>query len=230
MKGLRKIMMKRRRRRSTKEHDIVFGLDSPKSSSSSSERSFWRRRPSDSVLTDETTTSSFATDDAPWRTGTFSTRSMVLHFSKCPLSLKHTTMILLLLFRLLLLLENILTDGSPRASDWWEDKPLVGDPSCCSLDSESLSTEEGSTEKKFRNRGLETWLQSRKAWKESGTPSSYGEKEKGVVSSSPRVLSSSLRRELAKNLSDNRRQYTLPKRISLGTMIGVYQTIWNGDD
>lgn len=128
--------------------------------------------------------------------------------------------------------ENILSE-SPRNTDWWEDvaeaaQAIEARPSM-SFDSTELpvvteSVSEDSsysppTKKRFRNVGLETWLQVREAWKQPV-------KEEIVLQPYP---SAATRRELRRWLT-NYREYKLRRPMALGDMVEIYNEIWNEDE
>jgi hypothetical protein len=82
-------------------------------------------------------------------------------------------------------------------------------------------------EKRFRNRGLETWLQTREAWHLYNSQSTTEEQNCDQVAKYP---SQALKKDLVKSLGDKSRECTLPRRLPLSAMIDVYTEIWNGSD
>ena len=123
--------------------------------------------------------------------------------------------------------ENILVNGAPKESDWWDqessDEDEDDESQGSARDSGSAPTEASTHAKgvKFRNCGFETWAQVQEAWRSSG-PDTVKE---CTATTSPSPI---LKQELVKSLS-GRRMFDLPQRIPLKNLIGAYNDIWNGD-
>lgn len=120
-------------------------------------------------------------------------------------------------------------------SDWWEEddssddgESSVGESTTSELSysSKELSpagtTMPGKVERRFRNRGLETWKQGRQAWcSESRSQSGPIKKAKPIPAS--------FQKELVKCLAD-RRQFELSQSIPLADMIEAYTIVWSKEE
>jgi hypothetical protein len=114
---------------------------------------------------------------------------------------------------LLLRSENFLK-APLSESDWWE-----SDADDSSSTASSSEEDEGKEARRFRNLGLHTWSQGRKAWREAG--------REDYVPKIRQPIPSSFKKELVKCLAQ-RRQFELSQRIPLGDMIEAYTEAWNG--
>eukprot|EP00522_Entomoneis_paludosa_P011367 CAMPEP_0172448988 /NCGR_PEP_ID=MMETSP1065-20121228/7840_1 /TAXON_ID=265537 /ORGANISM="Amphiprora paludosa, Strain CCMP125" /LENGTH=230 /DNA_ID=CAMNT_0013200587 /DNA_START=189 /DNA_END=881 /DNA_ORIENTATION=+ len=144
---------------------------------------------------------------------------------------------------------NFLASGPPRDADWWSEKDDTSSSfssmddvkRTSSMDSDDQRSGVTSGKREFRNRGLEIWEKTRKAWNNTPAtqPSSSllpNSTKKSISFSSPgklhskpnRSLSRFRRRELMKNLQSER-QFQLPQQMGLKDLIGVYNEIWNED-
>ena len=119
-------------------------------------------------------------------------------------------------------------------SDWWEeedssddDESSVGESTASELSSSSkelspLGAMPGKLERRFRNRGLETWKKGREAWcSESRSQSDAIKKAKPIPAS--------FQKELVKCLAD-RRQFELSQSIPLADMIEAYTIVWSKEE
>lgn len=148
--------------------------------------------------------------------------------------------------------------GPPSDSDWWEeisvdlegeDEDEVASAPVDSFDSVEdflnsrviLRQKQQAGKficKRFRNVGLETWLQVQEAWRVPSSPSSAETASSSYASStsssfhgstsSVRPPSKAARRDIRKGVSNNR-SYDLKKRVGLGDMIAIYNEMWNED-
>jgi hypothetical protein len=128
--------------------------------------------------------------------------------------------------------ENILLTGALQESDWWEDDLSVSEDSkevaagnVSSAAAYRYNGAEVVKGKRFRNRGLETWLQTREAWNLCNCQSTTEEQNYDVVAKYP---SQALKKDLVKSLGDKSREFSLPRRLPLSAMVDVYTEIWNG--
>ena len=106
-----------------------------------------------------------------------------------------------------------------QESDWWESADESSEVDDDSVAEARPEQQPPKRPKKFCNRGYETWIQGRQAWKEC------------VSDPSPRknykiVIPESFKAQLVKCLSD-RRHFELSQRIPLSEMINAYQDVWN---
>lgn len=79
-----------------------------------------------------------------------------------------------------------------------------------------------SKERRFCNRGLETWRRGRKAWCEEGRSRWDGKKK-------AKPIPASFQKELVKCLAD-RRAFELSQSIPLRDMIEAYTIVWNAGE
>lgn len=79
---------------------------------------------------------------------------------------------------------------------------------------------------RFRNRGFETWLQTRQAWQQRAMllDSEHLDQLKQQLSPYPSLAQ---RREIIRQLADKYRDFELPRRMPLSAMVQVFQEVWN---
>ena len=119
-------------------------------------------------------------------------------------------------------------------SDWWEEddssddgESSVGESTTSELSysSKELSpagTMPGKVERRFRNRGLETWKQGRQAW-------CTGDRSQSGAIKKAKPIPASFQKELVKCLAD-RRQFELSQSIPLADMIEAYTIVWSKEE
>eukprot|EP00978_Attheya_sp_CCMP212_P033046 scaffold131595_cov53-Attheya_sp.AAC.6 len=130
--------------------------------------------------------------------------------------------------------ENILLNGAPKDSEWWEGREVLthGEESVederdddaedavnnddCEKNIESVSSSSEEKKEVFHNRGFEAWEKSRAEWRKRTVlekrpdPPSYNESA------------------IIKGLTPVARTYELPGRVGLTDLVGLFQYIWNG--
>jgi len=125
--------------------------------------------------------------------------------------------------------ENI-RDSPPTAEEWWED---VGAPDTIDVyhgveDNKVgpdgspkvvINAHVSSCHKKFQNCGFETWIRSRKEWKQQ------------TVDIMPERRALVERAQIVKGLrkATTQRTYELPRKIALPDLIHIYNDIWDGN-
>jgi hypothetical protein len=101
-----------------------------------------------------------------------------------------------------------------------------------SIDSTNSAESSSSSSVQFHNRGYEVWEQCRAVWIGERNIETCTEKKANTPPSSPNnrrnrlPLTNYQRRQVMANLA-RQREYTLPKKLRLDHVIGVYQDIWN---
>jgi len=125
-------------------------------------------------------------------------------------------------------------DKALTESDWWEeendgssDDESVGESTISKSSFSSKEISPGSAppplkERKFCNKGLQTWNQGRQAWRDEGR-THFDAKNKA------KPIPAAFQKELVKCLGD-RRQFELSQRIPLRDMIEAYTIVWSGPD
>lgn len=88
----------------------------------------------------------------------------------------------------------------------------------------STSDSDNNHNRQFRNRGLETWVMARDAWRQPC------EDALTHVPSTRRSdpASPAMRKKLVQRVARDR-EYTLPRQMPLSEIMSVYQEIWHGD-
>lgn len=122
--------------------------------------------------------------------------------------------------------ENILK-APPSPSEWWEETTPSTDTneesdsqSSSLLDQQHNKSQSSdgneSTTKRFSNRGYEAWEEARRHWRTPTVPTRLRKKPPPVK-----------RDTVIRGVTNGKRTYELPGRMSLPDMIGIYNQIWS---
>jgi len=117
--------------------------------------------------------------------------------------------------------------GPPEQEDWWQSQ----DAEDSSADAEDVlppsSTDDSETAndgKVFKNVGLETWTQVRRAW--LGQVPAGACRTRGKL---PPYPAKSTRREIKRGISLNR-EFNLKRKVALVDLIEIYNEVWHEED
>jgi hypothetical protein len=99
--------------------------------------------------------------------------------------------------------------------------------------SDNSSSAASAASRRFRNRGLETWVVARDAWRQPASCEDVSHRHDHHHAPPPVMTRSdppspAMRKKLVQKVARDR-QYTLPRQMPLSEIMSVYQEVWHGD-